>query len=79
MQGSRVEARVIGSLASFRSFAGVRPARPKEKCRWAGLGVSALDWACGSRVKAVGLGCNLAYAFWAEATGPREPSGTRLT
>ena len=57
MQGSRVEAWVIGSLASDRS------ARLKEKCRWAGLGVSALDRACRSRVEAVRLGRNWAYAF----------------
>ena len=35
----------------------------KEKCRWAGLCVSALDSACGSRVVADGLGRNWAYGF----------------
>ena len=62
--GAQVEARVIGSLLGFEPFAGDglftgdRPARLKEKCRWAGLGVSALDWACGSRVEAIRLGRN---------------------
>ena len=85
MQGSWFEAQVIGSLTGFgpfagdRLFVGDRPVRLKEKCRWAGLGVSALDRACGSRVKAVGLGRNWACAFWAEATGLREPSGIGLT
>ena len=55
----------VGPFAGDRSFAGDRLARLKEKCRWAGLGVSALDWACGSRVEAIGLGHNWAYAFWA--------------
>ena len=73
-----VRSRVIRSLAGVGAFAGDRLAWLKEKCRWAGLGVSALDWACRSRVEAIGLGHNWAYAFWAEATGPREPSGTRL-
>ena len=41
--------------------------------------MSALDWACGTRVEAVGLGHNWAYAFRAEATGPQEPSSTGLT
>ena len=75
MQGSWVEARVIGSLAglgpfagdgsfaSDGSFVGDRPTRLKEKCRWAGLGVSALDWACGSRVEAIGLSHNWAYGI----------------
>ena len=85
VQGSWVEARVIGSLAGLApfagdgSFAGNRPAQLKEKCRWAWLGVSVLDWACGSRVESIALGRNWAYAFWAEATGPWEPSSTRLT
>ena len=57
-------ARGLGPFAGDESFTGHRPAQLKEKCRWAGLGVSALDWAC---------------AFWAEATGPWEPSGTRQT
>ena len=67
MQGSQVEVRVIRSLAGFRSFASDgsfaadKPTRLKGMCRWAGLGVSALDWAYRSRVEAVGLGRNWAF------------------
>ena len=79
MQRSQVEARVIGSLTGFGLFAGDRPAQAEEKVQVGWAGRATLNWAWRSRVEAVGLGRNWAYAFWAEATRPREPLGTGLT